>query len=558
MKRHVHGEKVLLAWIPATCGSFLMMVLRSLALALLIAAMAASSASAGSVCTSSCFQAPAGSGALLVFNGHGWGHGVGMSQYGAYGYAQHGSTFDQILAHYYPGTTLGPAPTSTIRVLLADKKKKLTINATAPLTVRDAAGASHKVPLGRFLVDVKTLHWPVPLTVKPTRGSFLGYGKNEYRGSFFVDVVDGKLRMIDVVGLEQYLWGVVPAEMPSTWAPEALKAQAVAARSYALATRAIGAPFDVYSDTRSQMYLGVLHEAASTTAAVNATKGQVVLFEGKVATTFFSSTSGGQTESSADWTGTAVPYLISVPDPYDLLSPYHDWGPVPITATAVLKALKLTGPITDVTTTKNPAGRVGQVKLTTPLKTTAVPATTVRGAIGLRSTWFTVGLLSLTPPQPVAPITYGSNVTLAGVVRGFSGVTLEQRPLGTDWQTVRTMTSGTAQVSPTITTDYRLATMSVAAGSIRVKVMPALTVATVASTGVTGSEQPVLMGVSVDIEQQNPDLTWASVATGLVEADGTFNVPAALAAGAAVRVVVTPPANSGYVAATSAPQIVSG
>jgi len=533
-------------------------VLRPLALVLLIAAFAASSASAGSVCTSSCFQAPAGSGALLVFNGHGWGHGVGMSQYGAYGYAQHGSTFDQILAHYYPGTTLGPAPASTIRVLLADKKRKVMIAATAPLTVRDASGTSHRVPAGPFLVDVKTLEWPVPLTVKAARGSFLGYGKNEYRGSFFVDVVDGKLRMIDVVGLEQYLWGVVPAEMPSNWAPEALKAQAVAARSYALATRAIGAPFDVYSDTRSQMYLGVLHEAASTTAAVNATRGKVVLYQGKVATTFFSSTSGGETESSADWTGTAVPYLISVPDPYDLLSPYHDWGPVPITATAVLKALKLTGPITDVTTTPNPAGRVGQLKLTTPLKTTTVPATTLRGAIGLRSTWFTVGLLSLTPPQPVAPIAYGTKVSLAGVVRGFAGATLEQKPLGTDWQPVRTMTTGTAQVSPTITTDYRLATTSVAAGSIRVKVMPALTVATVASTGVTGSEQPVLMGVTVDIEQQNPDLTWTPVANGLVEADGTFNVAAALTAGSTVRVVVTPPTSSGYVAATSAPQIVTG
>ena len=531
---------------------------RPLLLALFLAAVAASPASAGSVCSTSCFQAPAGSGALLVFSGHGWGHGVGMSQYGAYGYAQHGSTYDQILAHYYPGTTLGPAPASTIRVLLADKKKKIIVNADAPFTVRDAAGKTHKVPVGPLVLDVQTLQWPVPLTLKASRGSFLGYGKNEYRGSLFVDVVDGKLRMIDVVGLEQYLWGVVPSEMPSTWAPEALKAQAVAARSYALATRAVGAPFDVYSDTRSQMYLGVLNESPATTAAVNATKGQVVLYDGKVATTFFFSTSGGQTESSADWTGTAVPYLISVPDPYDLLSPYHDWGPVPVTAATVLKALKLTGPITDVTTTPNLAGRVGQLKLTTPLKTATVPATTLRGAIGLRSTWFTVGLLSLTPPQPVAPVAYGSKVLLSSVVRGFAGVTLEQRPLGTDWQAVRTLTSGTTQVAPTITTDYRLATTTVAAGSVRIKVTPAVTVTSVTSTGVTGSEQPVLMGVTVNIEQQNPDLSWTSVASGLVEADGTFNVPAALAPGTSVRVVVAPPANSGYVAATTPAQIVSG
>jgi hypothetical protein len=79
---------------------------------LLIATAAAltagSAAAAGSapVCAGTCFAAPAGSGALFVFSGHGWGHGVGMSQYGAYGYALHGATFQQILAHYYPGTTL--------------------------------------------------------------------------------------------------------------------------------------------------------------------------------------------------------------------------------------------------------------------------------------------------------------------------------------------------------------------------------------------------------------------------------------------------------------------
>src|SRR5690242_9076482 len=267
-----------------------MMPARALLLVVTVVALAAGSARAGSVCSSSCsYQAPAGSGALLVFNGHGWGHGVGMSQYGAYGYALHGSTYDQILAHYYPGTTLGPAPASTIRVLLVDKKKKVTITADAPFTVRDATGKRHAIPAGRFVLDAKTLTWPAPLTLKAGSHSFLGYGKNEYRGSFFVDVVDGKLRMIDVVGLEQYLWGVVPSEMPSNWAPEALKAQAVAARSYALATRAVGAPFDVYSDTRSQMYLGVSSEASAATAAVNATRGRVALHAGEVAETFFSS-----------------------------------------------------------------------------------------------------------------------------------------------------------------------------------------------------------------------------------------------------------------------------
>ena len=535
-----------------------MMLSRPLALAVLIAAVTAGSASAGSVCSVSCFQAPAGSGALLVFNGHGWGHGVGISQYGAQGYALHRATYDQILAHYYPGTTLGPAPARTIRVLLADKKKKLTVTDDAPFTVRDGAGKTHKLPAGPYVLTVEDLKWTLPLTVKASRGSYLGYGQNEYRGAFLVDVVDGKLRLIDVVGLEQYLWGVVPAEMPASWASEALKAQAVAARSYALATRAVGAPFDVYSDTRSQMYLGVLHESPATTAAVNATKGRVVLWQGTVATTFFYSTSGGQTESSADWTGTALPYLVSVPDPYDVLSPYHDWGPVPVTAQAVLKSLKLTGPITDVTTTKNAAGRVAQLKLSTPLSAYTVPGSTLRGAVGLRSTWFTVGLLSLTPPQPAPVVTYGSSLPLTSTVRGLTGVTLEQKANGADWTPVRGVATGTTQVTPTITTDYRLATTSVAAGAVRVRVSPAVTLTSATSTGVGGSAKPVIAGATVDVQAQNVDLTWTTVATAAVGADGSFTIPAALADGQAIRALITPPPSSGYIAGTSATQIVTG
>jgi stage II sporulation protein D len=537
-----------------------MMPARALSLVLMVAALAVGSARAGSICSATCsFQAPAGSGALLVFNGHGWGHGVGMSQYGAYGYALHGATYDQILGHYYPGTTLGPAPASTIRVLLADRKKQVTIAADGNVTVVDGAGARHTLAAGSYTYTPSTLQWPAPLTFSPPHGSYLKLGRM-YRGKILLDVVDGKLRAIDIVGLEQYLWSVVPSEMPSTWAPEALKAQAVAARSYALATRAVGAPFDVYSDTRSQMYLGISSESPTSTAAVNATRGRVALYAGKVAETFFSSTSGGQTESSADWTGTAVPYLVSVPDPYDDLSPYHTWGPVPMTAQSVLKALKLTGPITDVTTTRNQAGRVAQLKLTTPLQALAVPATKLRTAIGLRSTWFTVGLLALTQPQPVAPVTYGSTVTLASVVRGFSGVTLEERPAGADWQSVHGVAAGATQVTatPTITTDFRLATSTVAAGAVRIRVMPAVTVTSATSTGVTGSAQPVLPDAAVDVQQQNADLTWTSVGTGTVAADGTFTVAAAPAPGATVRIVVTPAASSGYLAGTSDSQIVGG
>src|SRR5206468_4760566 len=141
-------EIPLLAWIsasrgrrsPASPDTMMRRSLAFLAVAAAVAAGSAAGAGAASVCTGTCFTAPAGSGALFLFSGHGWGHGVGMSQYGAYGYAQHGLPFDQILAHYYPGTTLGPASVSTMRVLLADKKKSLKLVSPVPFTVKDGNG----------------------------------------------------------------------------------------------------------------------------------------------------------------------------------------------------------------------------------------------------------------------------------------------------------------------------------------------------------------------------------------------------------------------------------
>ena len=525
-----------------------------------LAAGSATAAHAASVCTgTTCFAAPAGSGALFVFSGHGWGHGVGMSQYGAYGYAQHGATFQQILAHYYPGTTLRPTPSTKFRVLLADRKKKVTLSSELSFTVKDGAGRTLTLPAGAvtFGTGLKLAGQSLtaPLTFLPGHGGALTLTR-AYRGQIQVDVVDGKLRAVNIVGLEQYLYGVVPSEMPSTWAPQALAAQAVAARSYALATRKIGAPYDAYSDTRSQMYLGLSNESPATTAAVTATKSQALFFGGKIATTFFCSTSGGQTESSLDWTGTPLPYLVSVPDPYDDISPYHNWGPVPITAQTISKALKLTGQITDATTVANAAGRVGKLNLAMPLAPVTVAAATLRSAIGLRSTWFTVGVMSLSAPLPSAPVAYGSPLTLVGTLRGVPGVTLEQRPSGGTWQPVGPVGSGALKLTqrPTITTDYRLATATAAAAYVRIRVAPVIQVTTFTTTQVAGSEQPPLPAAPVQVQQQNPDGTWLTVAEGVVNADGTFSLPVTLTSGGTYLVSVGPA--TGYTAGTTPPQVV--
>jgi stage II sporulation protein D len=488
-----------------------------------------------------------------------------MSQYGAYGYAQHGWSAEQILAHYYPGTTVGKAPVSRVRVLLADKVKTLKLASDVPFSVRDGLGKTHTLAAGQLTLgatltltaDGQATPQPLtpPLTFRPGAGAPLTL-KLPYRGQIQVDVVDGKLRAIDIVGLEQYLYGVVPSEMPSTWSSEALKAQAVAARSYAMATRQVGAPYDVFSDTRSQMYLGLSHEDPATSAAVDATKGQVLMYGSKIATTFFSSTSGGVTESAADWMGTAVPYLVSVPDPFDAISPYHDWGPVPVTGKTVVSKLKLKGPITDVKTTRNATGRVATVDLFAQATDLPIAATTLRGALGLRSTWFNVGILSLALPSPSPPVVYGSTVSLGGFIRGVTGVSLEQRPSATPWQTVTPVTpaaDGSLRLTatPTITTDYRLATPTAAAGSVRIKVTPLVHITAVTAAQVEGNEQPLLPDAPVQVQVQNPDLTWTLVAEGTVNADGTFVVPAALPAGSMYRVVVTP--GRGYAPATTSP-----
>ena len=531
------------------------MLRRTLILGLAALALGASSATAGR------FVAPAGSGALFLFSGHGYGHGVGMSQYGAYGYAQHGYSYDQILDHYFPGTTLGASPLSTIRVLLADRRKALTIASDQPITIVDGAGATHTLPAGKTKLKAD-LQLPVdgqaavtltaPLTFSAAAGSTLTLGR-PYRGTLVVDLVDGKLRAIDVVALQSYLDGVVPAEMPTTWSPEALKAQAVASRSYALATRLLAAPFDVYGDTRSQAYLGVRAETPATNAAVAATAGQVLWYGPKIATTLYSSTSGGETETASDvWGGVSPPYLVSVPDPYDTISPYHDWGPVPVTGKTIAARLKVPGTVVDAATTANAAGRVATFDVSSlagaPASeiVTPVVGTTVRTKLGLRSTWFGVGVLSLLPPETPL-VSYGTGVTLTGLVRGVDGVTVEARSANAPWQELLAVTPDadgniTFDATPQLTTDYRLATPDAAAAFVRVRVAPVVTLTAATSTLVSGTEQPVLSGASVQIQQENPDgvvPAWTTVATGTVDENGAFSVPVTLAAGT-YRALVAP------------------
>jgi stage II sporulation protein D len=436
--------------------------------------------------------APAGSGALFLFSGHGYGHGVGMGQWGAQGYAEQGYTYDQILAAYYPGTTLGDTSATSIRVLLADGKKKLTISSKKTINVEDGDGIDHTLPAGDTTLtpalklavdDGPAQALPPPLTFSPSTGSSLTLGRR-YRGRILVDVPNKKLRAINTLPLQQYLYGVVPAEMPSGWLSAALEAQAVAARSYALASRKAGAPFDVYADGRSQAYLGVSAETPAGKQAVDETDGQVLLWNGSVALTLFSSSTGGWTQSDADAFGApGRPYLVSVRDPYDTVSPYHNWGPVPVTGKTLAGAAGVVGRIVDTTVKRNASKRVKTLKITSlshgSQLIASIGGSTARSALGLRSTWFGIGMLSLLPPSPNPAVSAGTRVKLTGVVRGVKGVVVQRRSSGTPWRQFRSIAPAAKTgafkftVKPKVTTQYRLATAKDAAASVRIRVKAA-------------------------------------------------------------------------------------
>jgi stage II sporulation protein D len=163
-----------------------------------------------------------------------------MSQYGAYGMAKAGYSYDEILRHYYTGIDLGPAPTKEVRVLLAEGRRAVTIGSTVPFTIKDASGqtcfrgtayASHESRSH----DRKAGIAVSPLVVRPGKNAPLSLDGRLYRGSLQVSAQAGYLRVVNFAALESYLQGVVAGEMPYSWPLDALRAQAVAARSYALA-----------------------------------------------------------------------------------------------------------------------------------------------------------------------------------------------------------------------------------------------------------------------------------------------------------------------------------
>ncbi len=181
---------------------------------------------------------------------------------------------------------------------------------------------------------------------------FFQYENKTYRGQCKIIQVNNQLRLINLIELEPYLYSVVPSEMPNNWEIEALKAQAIVARTYALyemvSARKKNQDFDLYPDTRSQVYKGVDSEDKYTTAAVDQTMGQVIKYQDRIIQSFFHSCSGGMTESSQYvWGGSEIPYLVSVPSPYGKIQNQYKWE-ISVPLNTIQNKLGLVQPISSI------------------------------------------------------------------------------------------------------------------------------------------------------------------------------------------------------------------
>ncbi|HMC41270.1 MAG TPA: SpoIID/LytB domain-containing protein [Acidimicrobiales bacterium] len=340
--------------------------------------------------------------ASLTITGHGWGHGRGMGQYGALGYAQSGWSYQQILAHYYGGTALATTSVAAIPVSLSELYGSSSVPVAAP--------SGHTLLLDGHDTTKPSLTLTRGHSVTASGGADVVVTGPWSTGStrMFAGTVAlpaGIPNVVNTVTLVQYVEGVVPQESPASWPQATLEAQAVAARSYALAYTANGTQ-TICDYAACQMYGGDPAQypnsySSNSNSAVTATGREVLVCAsgspcgaaGQVAFTEFSSSTGG-------WT--AGGRFPAVADAGDATSsnPNHDWTTT-LPASTVEEAFPAVGTLQSVTvTSRNGYGDMGGRVLSMVLSGTrgrvTVTGDEFAGAVGLRSDWFSV--TSATPP----------------------------------------------------------------------------------------------------------------------------------------------------------------
>ncbi len=383
---------------------------------------------------------------MLTFDGRGFGHGRGLSQYGAHGAGLRGLGYAQILAHYYGGAGLDSVSGMVRRVLVTGEDDDAVVTNAPGLLVRNEASgevldvggrvdwAAVRVRPEAGLLRVEALQggvwtaaWPpisgpALLEGPPTLRLEHPAGARTYRGSLRAALsaqAAKPLYVVSIVGLDDYVRGVVPAEMPSSWHPEALKAQAVAARSYGYypCPQARGYPatalYDVVDTTACQVYSGSTGEKDSTNVAVSATAGQVLYYGSSVLRTEFSASNGG-------WTVAAGGAYVAKEDPFDAegaaavgQSGVHRWTGVRVPISKLENSFG-TGLLREVRVIQRDGrgewgGRVLRVRLVGDIRTVEVTGEQVRSSAGLRSAWF-----DLQSPIDVKHSALGGNAGLLG------------------------------------------------------------------------------------------------------------------------------------------------
>lgn len=355
----------------------------------------------------------------FTIRGSGFGHGYGMSQYGAYGAARQGKTWRQIMAFYYPGTKISPMPVGTrLRVwITADDDGNLRVQPARGLQVRDSSGHRLTLPTGAQYTSwrisragagyrlayrntagtwvtratsLSTSTWSFAATVGVVKVVVPGAGTRAYRGTVALVKRGTGARTVNTVLLEDYVRAVVPVEMPTSWSANAVRAQAVAARSYAVRLRDHYdySGYDICDTTSCQVYLGMGREDRDGDAAVRATGGQIVTYQGKVALTQFASSNGGASAASN------LPYLQARTDPYDGVVVSQAWTRT-VSAASVARAWPSVGTVRRLQVVSRDGsgrwgGRVNSIKIIGSKSSVTVSGSSFQWRFGMRSTLYTV------------------------------------------------------------------------------------------------------------------------------------------------------------------------
>ncbi len=289
-----------------------------------------------------------------------------------------------------------------VRVLLAEKQKNAEIKHSGRVYIYtpdlshkykvSAPGTLAVKALGNGKIQLGTLQTAQTIILEPAKNTLLTWNKNVYSGKIFIIPAGNAFHLVEHAPLETYLYGVLPYEMSYTWPLEALKAQAVAARTYTLKSleNVKNKNFDLYSDVRSQMYKGGGKQYDSVRKAVDETRGQVLTHEGKLFYTYYHANCGGGTDDVRSWNpgATSIKPLSGASCKYDAHSKSHSWQ-MNVSHAKVLayaKTAGLTGTLKSIKIArKTDTGRATNLTIRTSKGSKTVACGKFRLATGIRS-----------------------------------------------------------------------------------------------------------------------------------------------------------------------------